>query len=304
MDDLVQLIDNAAQADAPAVIYGESGTGKELVAKAIHDSGTRRKKPFVKVSCAALNENLLESELFGHVKGAFTGAHRVRIGRFEAAAGGDLFLDEIGDIPLSTQVKLLRVLEENEIERVGDLRPIKVDVRVISATNKDLEALVAQGAFREDLYYRINVIPIYIPPLRERIEDVPLLVQEFFDRVALRTPKPIRSVSPEAMDMLLAYSWPGNVRELRNAIEYAFVLCPGGIIAPEHLPPKLTRARTNPCPKPALAGLSEKEVLVEALREANGNQSEAARLLGVSRVTVWKRMKKYGINLSKGLRNA
>lgn len=301
MDDLIELINNAAQADAPAVIYGESGTGKELVAKAIHDSGARRKKPFIKVSCAALNENLLESELFGHVKGAFTGAHRGRIGRFEAAAGGDLFLDEIGDIPLSTQVKLLRVLEENEIERVGDLRPIKVDVRVISATHKDLEALVARGAFREDLFYRINVIPMHIPPLRERIEDVPLLVEEFFDRVALRTPKPITSVSPKAMDVLLAYSWPGNVRELRNAIEYAFVLCPGGTIQSEHLPPKLTRSRSDPCPKPAPAGLSEKEVLVEALRAADGNQSEAARLLGVSRVTVWKRMKKYGISLARSL---
>jgi transcriptional regulator with PAS, ATPase and Fis domain len=258
----------------------------------------------VKVNCAALNENLLESELFGHVKGAFTGAHRSRVGRFEAAHQGDLFLDEIGDVPLTTQVKLLRVLEEKEIERVGDHRPIEVDVRIITATNKDLEALVAEKAFREDLFYRINVIPIHVTPLRDRLDDIPLLAQAFCERVALKGPQPIKTVSPEAMDALLAYHWPGNVRELQSAIEYAHVLCQNTVIELEHLPHKVMTGKSK---KEAFGGssdslpvgLSEKDLLMEALKRAKGNQSEAARLLGISRVTVWKRMKKYGVNIKK-----
>ncbi|OEU45380.1 MAG: sigma-54-dependent Fis family transcriptional regulator [Desulfobacterales bacterium S7086C20] len=299
MERLFALIENAAQSDAPVAIFGESGVGKELVAKAIHHSSPRRKKPFVKVSCAALNENLLESELFGHVKGAFTGAHRARVGRFEAAHGGALFLDEIGDIPLSTQVKLLRVLEEKEIERVGDHKPVKVDVHIITATNKDLEGLVGKGTFREDLFYRINVIPIYIPTLRERTEDIPVLAQSFCERISLSGSKSITTISPEAMEILQSYAWPGNVRELRNTIEYAFVLCRGDEIKPEHLPPKVTSGdtayrHTGPLDR-SDRNASEKERLIEALRQAKGRQAKAAELLGVSRVTVWKRMKKYGV---------
>lgn len=307
MQQLFHLIPNAAQSDAPVVIYGESGTGKELVAKAIHESGTRRKKPFIKVSCAALNENLLESELFGHVKGAFTGAHRDRIGRFEAAHGGDLFLDEIGDITPSTQVKLLRVLEERKIERVGDHHAVPVDVRIMTATNKNLEELVENGAFREDLFFRINVIPIHVPPLRKRLEDVPLLARAFCEAIALKGDKSFQAISAEAMEIICRYPWPGNVRELQNAMEYAFVICKGEVIEPEHLPPKVVSRRVSgstPHSDWSPYAFSEKERLLEALRETKWNQSEAARLLGVSRVTVWKRMKKYGLNITKDLGSA
>lgn len=222
------------------IIFGESGTGKELAAEAIHKSGPRKGKPFVKVNCAALSESLLESELFGHVKGAYTGAYRNREGRFEAAHGGDIFLDEIGDLPLSTQVKLLRVLEEQVIERVGDHRPIPIDVRIISATNKDLMALVDKGLFREDLFFRINVIPIHLPALRERKEDIPLLAEAFFRRTKLKSGKPIRGMSKETMEALMGYGWPGNVRELRSALEYAFVTCQEELIQPGHLPDPIT----------------------------------------------------------------
>ncbi len=300
---LTGLIANVAASDAPVLIRGESGTGKELVARAIHRVGPRADKPFIKVNCAALNENLLESELFGHVKGAFTGADRNRIGRFEAASGGTIFLDEIGDIPLATQVKLLRVLEEKEIERVGDHRPIPVDVRIITATNRHLEDSIARGEFREDLFYRINVVPLEVPPLRERMEDLPILVSAFIDKVAAKSGKSIHGVAADAMDCLLKHTWPGNIRELQNAIEYAFVLCPEGLIRPEHLPGKV--ASPEDCrTKGKAAGydpsfVSERERLIQVLRQAGHNQSEAARILGVSRVTIWKRMKKYGINLER-----
>jgi PAS domain S-box-containing protein len=308
MERLFGLIDNAAQSDAPVAIFGESGVGKELVAKAIHQASERRKKPFVKVSCAALNENLLESELFGHVKGAFTGAHRTRVGRFEAAQGGYLLLDEVGDIPPSTQVKLLRVLEEKEIERVGDHQPIQVDARIVTATNKDLDDLVARGRFREDLFYRINVIPIHVPPLRKRQEDIPVLSHAFCERISLKGSKSIGTISPEAMEMLMVYSWPGNVRELQNTIEYAFVLCRGKEITPEHLPPKVASGAakdvgTTVAGTPDLRGAhgakddaSQRQRLIDALRRTQGHQSKAAALLGISRVTLWKRMKKYGIS--------
>ncbi len=303
MQKLFELIDNVAQSDAPAMILGESGTGKEVVARAIHEAGPRRGKPFIKVSCAALNESLLESELFGHVKGAYTGADRTRIGRFEAADEGAIFLDEIGDVPLSTQVKLLRVLEEKEIERVGDHSPIPVNVRIITATNKDLEALIAKGQFREDLYFRINVFPIQCPPLSERLEDIPSIVQNFIKRNTLKGDKKILGVTPEAMEVLTAYSWPGNVRELRNAIEYAFVLCPGAGIGKQHLPPKIIQevegTLKNGIQKPEAS--RNREEFLQVLREADGNQSEAARILGVSRVTIWKRIKKYGIHLPNDL---
>ena len=202
MQNLYELIDNVAQTESPVMIHGESGTGKELVARAVHEAGQRRKQPFIKVNCAALNQNLLESELFGHTRGAYTGADRTRIGRFEAAHGGTIFLDEIGDIPLSTQVKLLRVLEEKEIERVGDHKPIKIDVRIISATNKNLENLIAQGSFREDLYFRINVFPLNCPPLRDRKEDIPIIVQSFIRSNNQKTGKKILGLSPEALEKL------------------------------------------------------------------------------------------------------
>ena len=298
MQNLFELIDNVAQSDAPVMILGHSGTGKEMVARATHQAGIRRDKPFVKVNCAALNENLLESELFGHVKGAYTGADRTRIGRFEAAHGGTIFLDEIGDIPLSTQVKLLRVLEEKEIERVGDHNPITVDVRIITATNKNLEKLIARGLFREDLFFRINVFPLHCPTLSERIEDLPFIVQSFIRHNSGQSGKKILGLTPEAMEILLSYHWPGNVRELRNAIEYAFVLCPGGAIGKQHLPPKILKT-TEAFSKPAICFRDvsrEREKFLEVLQQAGGNQSEAARILGVSRVTIWKRMKKYGID--------
>ena len=236
MLDVFELIRNAAASDAPIIIYGESGTGKELVANAIHASGGRSSGPFIKVSCAALNQSLLESELFGHVKGAFTGADRDRKGRFESANKGDLFLDEIGDIPLSTQVKLLRVLQEKEIERVGDQKPIAIDARVIAATHRDIERMCREGAFRDDLYYRLSVIPIRVPPLRERRDDIPLLVDHFIKTIRLRSEKDVYGVSEEAMEHLMAYAWPGNVRELINVLEYAFVVCRDTVISTQHLP--------------------------------------------------------------------
>jgi PAS domain S-box-containing protein len=300
MQRLFELIENVAQTDAPVLIHGQSGTGKELVARAIHEESPRKDKPFIKVNCAALNENLLESELFGHEKGSYTGADRTRIGRFEAAHEGTIFLDEIGDIPLGTQVKLLRVVEEKEIERVGDHKPIPVDVRIISATNKDLENLIAQNLFREDLFFRINVFPLKCPSLSERLDDIHLIVQRFIEQNAAKSNKKIVGLTPDAMEILFTYSWPGNIRELRNAIEYAFVLCSGNWIGLEHLPPKITAGSKGALTRPhqnAVSSAEERKRLIDALRQVGGNQSKAARLLGVSRVTVWKRIKKYGVDL-------
>jgi PAS domain S-box-containing protein len=301
MQTLFDLIDNVARSEAPVMIHGQSGTGKELVARAVHDAGSRRGKPFIKVNCAALNENLLESELFGHVRGAYTGAERMRIGRFEAADEGTIFLDEVGDIPPATQVKLLRVLEEKEIERVGDQKPIRVDVRIISATNRNLEELIARGAFREDLFFRINVFPLNMPPLNQRGDDIPLLVQHFITLNNARGAKQIEGLTPDAMEVLLAYPWPGNVRELRNAVEYAFVLCPGGWIQREQLPPRILDPQApGPRPRPAAVRSENQRVrLIEALRASDGNQTRAAEALGVSRVTIWKWVKKYGIDLAR-----
>lgn len=299
MQSIFELIESVAVSDAPVMIQGQSGTGKELVARAIHDVSLRRNKSFVKVNCAALNENLLESELFGHVKGAYTGAERSRAGRFEAAHEGTIFLDEIGDIPLTTQIKLLRVLEEKEIERVGDHKAIPVDVRIISATNKDLDKLIEEGGFREDLFFRINVFPLRCPALSERKEDIPMLVQNFIDQNIKKSGKKILGLTSEAMEKLMAHSWPGNVRELRNAIEYAFVLCSGGWIEDRHLPAKIVNPKTRFI-KTAInsEGINERENLIRVLRQVSGNQSEAARILDVSRVTIWKRIKKYGIDMN------
>ena len=303
MQRVFDLIDNAAQSDAPVIIFGESGTGKELVAKAIHETSLRKTNPYVKVNCASLNESLLESELFGHVKGAYTGAFRSRTGRFEAAQDGDIFLDEIGDLPLSTQVKLLRVLEEKDIERVGDNQSIHVNVRIISATNKDLRDLVDRSLFREDLFYRINVIPIMVPPLRQRVEDIPILAEAFFQRNRLKTDKKINGIGNEAMRLLIQYPWPGNVRELRSAFEYAFVTCQDPVIQPYHFPPDIYHTpgkRTGQTQSPVERKAGKKRRLVEALQEAGGNQSRAAEILGVSRVTVWNQIRRFDIKLHSG----
>jgi len=304
MQQVYDIIENAAQSDAPVIIYGESGTGKELVSRAIHDIGLRNDKPFVKVNCASLTESLLESELFGHVRGAFTGAYKDRIGRFEKANRGDLFLDEIGDLPLSTQIKLLRVLEEKVIERVGSSTPIKTDVRIISATNQDLPHLVEQGKFRNDFFFRINVIPIFIPPLRERSEDIPLLVESFFRKLSLKSSKTIDGVHERTMELMMRYRWPGNIRELKGALEYAFVTCHEGPIYPNHLPETISNnhPKTPPLKKSGinLQGI-EKQELIDALERADGNQSQAAKLLGISRVTVWNRMKRFNIQAKRGI---
>ena len=322
IQNLFDIIQKAAKSDAPVIIYGESGTGKELVARAIHKLGNRNERPFVQLNCAALNEALLESELFGHIKGAFTGAYRHRQGRFEAANGGDIFLDEIGDVPLTIQVKLLRVLETKQFEHVGDDRPISTDVRIITATNKNLEELIAQKKFRDDLFFRINVFPIHLPPLRDRSEDIPLLVDTFIRRLRSKSGKEISGLTPSAMACFMNYHWPGNVRELRSALEFAFVIAEKGLIDLDQLPPTINRRQRASAGRAGLYGnvpvpddgdpmlpskaakpheLAEKEALVEALRQTNGNQSQAARILGINRVTVWNRMKKYGIDLKKTL---
>ena len=297
---LFELIDSVAGSDAPVMVLGQSGSGKELVARAIHEASSRRNKPFIKVNCATLNENLLESELFGHVKGAFSGAHKTRIGRFEAAHEGTIFLDEIGDIPLSTQLKLLRVSEDHKIERVGDHNPITVDIRLITATNKDLELLVKKGLFREDLYFRINVFPLHCPSLDERKEDIPLIVQHFITQNNLSSGKSISGITPAAMIKLINYSWPGNVRELRNTIEYAFILCSDGQIDIQHLPPKINDPDSKALHSDEINDdfSHKRKNFLKALIKVGGNQSEAARILGVSRVTIWKRIKKFKINMA------
>ncbi|NQU65716.1 MAG: sigma 54-interacting transcriptional regulator [SAR324 cluster bacterium] len=301
---MFELVKKAAWSDAPVIIFGDSGTGKELVAQAIHNLGRRKDGPFVQLNCAALNESLLESELFGHVKGAFTGAYRHRIGRFETANEGDIFLDEIGDVPLSTQVKLLRVLEQKQIERVGDHQSIPVDARLITATNKNLQTLIQNGEFREDFFFRINVIPIQVPTLRERLDDVPLLVEYFISRLRKRTGKKIIGLTPETMKTLLSYSWPGNIRELKSVLEYAFAVADKGLITVDQLPPSVVGEKVPPVARQQTSlkdEPAEKQELIEALTHAQGNQSEAARLLDISRVTVWNRMKKFNIDLKKTL---
>ena len=298
MRQVFDLIENAAQSDAPVIICGESGTGKELVSKAIHEISGRKKGPFVKVNCAALTESLLESELFGHVKGAFTGAYQNREGRFEKAHSGNIFLDEIGDLPLSTQVKLLRVIEEKLIERVGDSQSIPVDVRIISATNRNLTKLVDEGVIRKDFYFRINVIPINLPPLRERSEDIPLLAEFFFRKNQLKSGKNIQGINNDTMDALVNYWWPGNVRELRGAFEYAFVTCQEAMIQPHHLPQNIIHKKKS-LKAAQISSLNREDIkkieLIETLKRTNGNQSEAARILGVTRVTIWNRMKRFNI---------
>ena len=306
MQQVFLAIRAAANSEATILIQGESGTGKELVAGAIHHHSDRNKMPFVPVSCSALSETLLESELFGHIKGAFTGAIRDRTGRFEEAAGGTILLDEIGEISPLIQVKLLRVLQEREIERVGESRRRKIDLRVIAATNRDLLDLVKSGDFREDLFYRLRVYPITIPPLRKRKEDIPLLAGHFINAQNQKTGKSIKGVSQSSMRILMDYNWPGNVRELENAIEHGFVLCNGELIDIFDLPVEIRQLEYRPVASEAPSphrnrALSRKrlsrETLLEVLGECDWNKAEAGRRVGLSRTSIWKYMKKWDIPL-------
>lgn len=283
------LIEKIAEKDVDCLLLGETGTGKEIIAQAIHSRSKRKDGPFVVVNCSSLSENLVESELFGHVKGAFTGAIKDKAGKLEIANGGTLFLDEIGELSLHTQVKLLRFLQERQIERVGDSRIRSLDIRVIAATHRNLETMINEGKFREDLYYRLKIFPIVLPPLRERNNDIPLLAEYFIKRYQKICGAP-SSISPEAIDALCDYSWPGNVRELENAIQYALVLCENNMIEPGNLPESVVKERLTIAKQP-----DTKEGLLAALEEAKGNRSKAAKILGISRITVWHRMKKYGL---------
>jgi Nif-specific regulatory protein len=289
-----------ADSDTTVLLRGESGTGKELVAHAIHYASSRSHKPFIKVNCAALPETIIESELFGHEKGAFTGALHERKGRFELAHGGTLFLDEIGDLSMMTQIKLLRVLQEREFERVGGVETIKADVRIIAATNRNLEELIAKNLYREDLYYRLNVFPMHIPPLRERKTDILLLADHFVDKYGKTAGRNIRRISTPAIDMLMAYHWPGNVRELENCIERAVVMSNDDVIHGHHLPPTLQTAEASGT---TIAGTLdeslesvERELLIEALKSSRGNMAKAARLIGITERRMGLRIQKYGID--------
>lgn len=307
MRDVFTAIKAAADSDATVIIQGESGTGKELVAGAIHFNSLRRDKPLVTVNCSALSESLLESELFGHVKGAYTGALRDRIGRFEETAGGTLFLDEIGELSPFIQVKLLRAIQEREIERVGESKKRKIDIRIITATHQNIYTLVQEGKFREDLYYRLKVFPITIPPLRKRKEDIPLLISHFVRIMNKKTGKKVMDTSREVMRTLMDHHWPGNVRELENAIEHAFVLCKSDRIELKDLPIEIRRTdqgkeamrtRTNDVAekRPQKRKL-DRESLLELLKSCDWNKAEAGRRAGVSRTAIWKYMKKWDIPL-------
>lgn len=304
MQKLYSQILRAAPSDASVLLTGESGTGKELVAKALHDNSDRCKGPYIPVHCASLPENLLESELFGYAKGAFTGATAARIGRFEAADGGTLLLDEIGEIPLGTQVKLLRVLQEKEVVRLGENHARPVNVRVIAATHRNLEAMVERGDFREDLYYRLRVLPLHVPPLRERKEDIALLGNKLLGDLEKRYKRDHMRLAHETLLALEAYAWPGNIRQLFNALEYALVHADGPTILPQHLPPEIERvaqpAPSDMTPEPSLVRPyyrpvqqieNETETISRVLAETGGNKAEAARRLGMSRTTLWKRLR-------------
>ena len=308
MLEVYELIDAVASSDALVLLTGPTGTGKELLTRALHNRSPRRERPFVAVNCAALPDGLLESELFGHEKGAFTGAIRQHNGKFEQAAGGTLLLDEIGEIPLSTQVRLLRVLEAGELQRVGGSETLTVDVRVVAATNRDLRAEVRAGRFREDLFYRLNVFHIPVPPLVRRLDDVPLLAEHFLHKYARRYNRPARLLSPEVMAALVAHDWPGNVRELEHVIERAVILCAGEAVVSVQLPPGTTGAVGAHDAAPASVGADhldttlpdalealERRLIVEALRAEQGVQARAARRLGVSRSNLSYRIRKLDI---------
>jgi PAS domain S-box-containing protein len=300
MQRVFEALASLINTDTTVLILGESGTGKELAARALHIYGPRREKPFVAINCSALPEGVLESELFGHAKGAFTGAVRDHTGKFELANGGTLFLDEIGEISQAIQVKLLRVLEEREFQRVGDNRRVKIDVRLITATNKDLYKKVQEGSFRDDLYYRLSVYPLHLPPLRERREDIPLLVGHFMSRFNRQMGKTIQGISEGVLELLENYPWPGNIRELANAIEHAFVHCKGSLLHPSDFPPNISDYQPRALgPERSAAqdklGLVERGLILKELEEANWRKSVAARRLGMSRSTLWRKMVKYGL---------
>jgi len=301
IQEVLRLIDQVADTNTTVLIHGETGTGKELVARAIHDNSRRAKGPMVQVNCAAMPDTLLESELFGHEKGAFTGAITRRRGRFEEAQGGTIFLDEVGELSPVAQAKLLRVLQEREFQPLGSSRMVKVDVRVVTASNKDLEQEVATGAFRSDLYYRLNVFPIFLPPLRERGPDILLLADFFVSRYSQEFSKDVKRISTSAIDLLMSYHWPGNVRELENCLERAVLLANSEAIEAWHLPPTLqmkpsgmqsaSRGKLE-----ALVGAFERDLITDALKDVRGNQSEAARLLGTTKRIIQYKVQKYGID--------
>jgi len=303
MKQVYEQIAQVAQTTTTVLIRGESGTGKELIAHAIHYNSPRAQKPFVKVSCAALPDTLIESELFGYEKGAFTGAQARKRGRFELAHGGTLFLDEVGELNLATQVKLLRVLQEGEFERLGGTETIKADFRLVAATNRDLEAAMAEKQFREDLYYRLNVFSIFVPPLRDRKPDIMLLADHFLIKYARRHNKRIKRIATPAIDMLMSYHWPGNVRELENTIERAVLTCDGQVIHGHHLPPTLQTAEASGTT--VQSSLSdaieqyEKDLILDALKSARGNRAKAARLLGTTERIIGYKIRKYEIEVSR-----
>ncbi len=305
MLNVFKLAEKVAQYNTTVLIYGDSGTGKELIARGIHFAGQRAKKSLVPVNCGSIPENLLESELFGYKKGAFTGADSDKKGLFEEADGGTIFLDEIGELPLSLQVKLLRVLQENEIRAVGDSKTKKIDVRVIVATSKNLRDEVSKGTFREDLFFRLNVLPIMLPPLRERPEDIPLLSQHFIDRFNISLDKEIKGITPAAMSLLLKHDWPGNVRELENVIERGVVLAEDSLLLPENFPSELGEESKMGKMDDWFDGYSlkaaqkilEKKFITKALKTTNGNRTQAARILEISHPSLLSKIKAYDINL-------
>lgn len=301
MQELFELLPAVAASDSTVVVQGPSGTGKELVASAIHDLSSRRDGPFVAINCGALPDSLLESELFGYMAGAFTDARRDKEGRIALAEGGTLFLDEIGDVSAAMQLRLLRVLQEREYEPLGAVKPVKADVRVITATNKDLPTLVAEGSFREDLYYRVNVMTIDLPPLRERMEDIPLLIDHFVTTFGHIQNKDIAGVSEEVLETLMSHDFPGNVRELENIIEHAFILCSGGLIERHHLPRKLLEAVRPSLVRPPGATLQSIEAfhITDALRRHGGNCRAAAEELGIHRSTMFRKIKALGITIPR-----
>ncbi len=303
LTEVFEMVDRIADTSCTVLVTGESGTGKELVARALHQGGSRAKEPFVAVNCGAIPENLLESELFGHARGAFTGAHATKSGRVSAAEGGTLFLDEIGELPLGLQVKLLRLLQAHEYSPVGDMRVYKANVRIVAATNIDLEQAVHEGTFREDLYYRLNVVQLHMPPLRARLEDISLLVRHFLYKAREKTGRMnILGVSREAMELLVAWQWPGNVRELENTIERAVLLCGSSKIGPEDLPPRVRGAATETRVGAALpqSGLDlrtavedfENGLIRQALDRTGWNKNQAAKLLGLNRTTLVEMIKR------------
>ena len=301
--EVYKLIEMVSKTNASVLIRGESGTGKELIADAIHYSSPRAKKPLIKVNCSALPESLIESELFGHEKGSFTGADQLRKGRFELAQGGSIFLDEIGDLPAQTQVKLLRIIQQREFERVGGTETFKSDVRIITATNRNLEELIKENKFREDLFYRINVFPIYLPPLRERINDIPILADHFIQKCNKQNMTDIKRISSSAIDMLMVYNWPGNIRELENCIERAAIMSADGVIRSNNLPPTLQTAKSSGTENQGTLDFImervEKQLIMEALTTTLGNSTKAGKMLGITERIMGLRIKKYNIDLKK-----